>query len=235
MGLIAAGVGFVYVMFFSKLLEIRDISFNGLNTVSPEEFEDKINARLDQKIFGYLSRRNNLLLGVDSDNLEKEISSSYPIFKSVKVQKNLPHNLVFSFEERKPVGIWCVANECRYFDNEMQTWGPAVRSSGFLMLTVSDERSGGGEFNIDKDFFDAILQASSDASTHTIRSVGIPEGSFNEFRVYTDQSFYIIYSLDSSVKDQSEILSIFLKEKSKDSNFQPQYIDLRIEGRIYFK
>jgi len=237
----AAGAGLVYILFFSKFLEVRDISFNGLSTVSAEEFEEKINARLDQKMFGFFPRRSNLFLGLNSENLEDEISSAYPVFKSVKVEKDIPHGLIINFEERKPAGIWCarlpdrqVGLECRYFDNEMATWGPAAKTSGFLMLTVNDERLG-DEFKIEKSFFDAIGQVVVGLSGPTIKSIIIPENSFDEFRVYTDRSFYIVFSLDSNIKDQLEVLKIFLEEKSKTPGFNPQYLDLRIEGRIYFK
>ena len=63
----------------------------------------------------------------------------------------------------------------------------------------------------------------------------IPENSFDEFRVYTDRGFYLIFSLDSNIKNQTDVLRIFLDEKSKDPNFNPQYLDLRIDGRIYYK
>ena len=116
----------------------------------------------------------------------------------------------------------------------MQTWGPAVRSSGFLLLTVEDSRPR-EDFGIDADFFRAIREAAVGLSGLTVRSVAIPEDSFDEFRVHTDKSFYLIFSLGSNIKNQLEILKIFLEEKAKDANFNPQYIDLRIEDRIYFK
>ena len=68
-----------------------------------------------------------------------------------------------------------------------------------------------------------------------IKSVVIPENSLNEFRVYTDRSFYLVFSLDSNIKGQAEVLKIFLDERAKDPNFNPQYLDLRIGGRIYLK
>ena len=139
----------------------------------------------------------------------------------------------------------------------MQTWGPATRSSGFILLTIEDNRSR-DVFAVDKDFFKAIKEVVSDLPD-SIKSIVIPENSFDEFRVYTDKSFYIIFSLEAGVGDQLETLRIFLEDKSKlgvgsrrgegpsgagtphkggnsvDPGFAPQYVDLRIKGRVYYK
>src|SRR3989344_1536264 len=52
--------GLIYLFFFSKLFDIREVSFNGLDTVSSEEFKRKIEERLNQKILGYLPQRNDI-------------------------------------------------------------------------------------------------------------------------------------------------------------------------------
>jgi cell division septal protein FtsQ len=219
--LILIAGGGAYLVFFTDKLEIKDITITGLNTIE----QDVVLAQVG-------SQTRNIIL-FDSRELEAGLLSQYPVFKSIRVSKEFPHKLTVDVIERKPAGIWCVIEDCRYFDDEIKTWGPAVKSSGFLLLTVNDERL--GEFNIDKEFFDAIRQVAAGLSNPTIRSVSIPEGSFDELRIYTDKSFYIIFSLDSNIKDQLEVLKIFLDERSKDPGFSPQYLDARIDGRIYFR
>ena len=216
----------------------------------------EINRRLDHKKFGYLRIGRNILF-FDGDVLEANILASNPVLKSVDMKRKLPHKIILDIVEREPAGIWCAglrvgsrrgegpnevgtpqkagnSVECRYFDKEMNTWGPAARSSGFLFLTIEDMRSR-EKFNIEEDFFRSINEVAGGLPGLTVKTVTIPENSFDEFRVYTDKGFYVVFSLDSDLKNQLEVLRIFLAEKAEDLGFNPQYIDLRIDGRVYFK
>ena len=230
-GIVAILVGVVYFLFFSSLFDVREVSFNGLDTVSSDEFRGKINEQLDQKVFKYLSHRNNIFF-VKTHNLEIEFASTYPIFKSVNVQRKLLHGLVLDFLERKPIGIWCFISSCSYFDNEKVLWGQTAKSSGFIFLTVEDDRQTSNK-QIDDEFFNPIMEVAKSMAGE-IKNIMIPLNSFNEFRVYT-ANYYLIFTTDSDIQNQLDVLKIFMKEKAKDPNFNPQYIDLRIDGRVYYK
>lgn len=225
--------GGTYFLFFTDNLEIKDITINGLQTIDRDIVLAEINEQFNHKKFGHLQTKKNILF-FDAEILEADLLSANPVLKSVQAGKHLPHKLVVDVIEREPSGIWCANSECRYFDEEIQTWGSAVRSSGFLLLTVEDSRPR-DNFGIDADFFHAIQEVVANLSQPTIKSIVIPEHSFDEFWVYTDKSFYLIFSQETDIGSQLEVLKIFLEEKSKDPNFNPQYIDLRIEGRIYYK
>src|SRR3989344_7482854 len=131
--------GLIYLLFFSRLFDIREVSFNGLDTISSDELSEKIDENITQKILKYLPRRNKIFF-VDTKQFENEFASEYPVFKSVDVQRKLLHGLVFNFLERKPAGVWCFINDCRYFDNDKVLWGQTAKSSGFIFLTVEDDR-----------------------------------------------------------------------------------------------
>ncbi len=231
-GIVAVVVGLVYFLFFSHLFDVREVSFNGLDTVNSNEFRGKIDESLNQKILKYLPRRNNIFF-LNTRNFKTEFASAYPIFKSIKVQKKLFHGLVFNFLERKPAGIWCFKNDCSYFDNDKVLWGQPTKSSGFIFLTIEDKRDRPNR-QIDDEFFKPAMEVAKNLSGE-IKNITIPENSFNEFHAYTSQGYYIIFSTDSDIKNQLDILKIFMNDKIKDSNFHPQYINLRIDGRVYYK
>ena len=220
--------GGVYFLFFTDKLEIKNITINGLETLDRDLIMTEVN------------KQSKNILFFDGDDVEANLLVINPVLKTIQAKKVYPHNIEIDVLERKPAGIWCargheaIAGECRYFDLEMKTWGNAAKSSGFLFLTIGDRRLREG-FEIDKEFFDAINELTANLSGVMIKSVVIPENSLDEFRVYTDRSFYLVFSLDSSIKGQVEVLKIFLDERAKDPNFNPQYLDLRIDGRIYLK
>lgn len=229
--------GGTYFLFFTEKLEIKDITINGLETLDREIVIAEVNRQLDYKKFGYLHTRRNILF-FDGSALEANVLASNPVLKSVDMNRKLPHKIILDVMERKPVGIWCSAAECRFFDDEMNTWGPAARSSGFLFLTVEDMRSR-EKFSIEEDFFRSINEVARELPGLIVKTVTIPENSFDEFRIYTNKDFYLTFSFGANIKNQLEVLKIFLEEKSKDpppvGGFNPQYIDLRIEGRVYYK
>ena len=51
LGTIAVVAGLIYLLFFSRLFDVREVSFNGLDTVSSDEVRGKIDENLNQKKF----------------------------------------------------------------------------------------------------------------------------------------------------------------------------------------
>jgi hypothetical protein len=241
-GTVAVVAGIIYLLFFSRLFDIREVSFNGLDTVGSDIFRAKIDENLNQKILKFLPRRDNIFF-VNTGNFEKEFTSVYPVFRSVNIQRKLFHGLVLNFLERKPVGVWCfntlTGASCSYFDNDKALWGQPAKSSGFIFLTVDDQRMvrpgspQETDLKINDEFFKPIMEVAKSMSGE-INNIVIPVDSFNEFRVYTSD-YYIIFATDSDIQNQLDILKIFLNDKKGDPNFHPQYIDLRIDGRVYHK
>lgn len=246
LGTVVVVAGLIYLLFFSNLFDVREVSFNGLYTVSSDVFKVKIDESLNQKILKYLPLRNNIFF-FSTSNFENEFASTYPIFKSVNIQKKLLHGLVLNFLERKPAGVWCFAStdstgssqagsvqvgHCQYFDEDKVLWGQPGKSSGFIFLTIEDNRQTESR-QIDNEFFEPIMEVAK-SMLGEIKNIIIPADSFNEFRVYTTD-YYIIFTTDSDILNQIDVLKIFMKDKNGDPNFHPQYIDLRIDGRVYYK
>ncbi|MDO8686789.1 MAG: hypothetical protein Q7K11_01090, partial [Candidatus Berkelbacteria bacterium] len=135
LGTVVVVAGIIYLLFFSRMFDIREVSFNGLDTISSDVFRVKIDENLNQKILAYLPRKNNIFF-MNTGKFEKEFVSEYPVFKSVNIQRKLLHGLVLNFLERKPAGIWCFKDSgCSYFDNNKVLWGQPAKSSGFIFLT----------------------------------------------------------------------------------------------------
>ena len=219
-------------VFFYNFFDVRGVTLEGLKTIDSEELKNRIDERLQDKYFGYLPRKNNLFF-LNLDNLKAEILSQYPILESLEIEKKLPHELILKFKERAALGIWCFTNsECVYFDSELNIWGSAAKSTGFLIVTIHDQRDSKEE--IDKEYFDAVKPLLNNSKLPvTIKDVTIPAKSFRNFQINTAEGYYVLMSLDSNIADQIQALGIFLEDQ--DAGFNPLYIDLRINGRVYYK
>ena len=238
-GLAIAIVGFIlYFLFFSGLLEIKEISVSGIDKVGNKEFHDKLNKRLNFKWLGLLERQKNVLF-FNSDAFKAEVFAAFPEIKEISINKKPPHTLNIDVTERTTAGIWCFISSCKYFDKEGITWGEAAKSSGFLILAVDDLRP--GPQSIDLKLLSNVMLISEQLKKNDIfvSKFTIPENFIGDFDAATSRGYGLLFSTGSDIKSQLEVLEIFLAEKNGDlppaGGFKPQYIDLRINGRVYYK
>ena len=239
MGLIALAAilgGTGYLLFFSKAFDIREVTLVGLKTLDYSNLQAEIQSIVESKKFKYIQLRKNILF-FDDEALKNKFLSENPVLSGVEIKKKYRHGIEVNFNERTAVGIWCFGDKgCRYFDDEGVSWGDAIKSSGFLFTVINDLR-GGDSATIDKEFLEGITKAIAGVKGlgFTIKESSIPNGSVNDFHLSTEKGYNLMFSFDSNIDEQVAVLKIFLDNKPKDGSFKPQYIDLRIDGREYYK
>lgn len=238
-GLAMAIVGFLlYLLFFSGLLEIKDVSVSGLNKVGGDEFNEELNERLNSKWLGLVEHQKNVLF-FDSDAFMAEILSAFPEIENMSVKREPPHTLNIGVMERATAGIWCFVDGCKYFDKEGVSWGGAAKSSGFLILIVDD--LGPNIKEINRELLSGIMFILERLKKDEIfiNKFIIPDKFIGDFSAFTSGGYELLFSADSDIRRQLEVLEIFLAEKKDNpppaGGFKPQYIDLRINGRVYHK
>jgi len=238
-GVILAGaVG--YVLFFAPYFQIESFSFYGLKTVDQKEIEPVLDSVIKDNVFQIfkslqIQQQKNILF-FNSDVLGKKILALFPVIKSLEIKKDGFHKIIFNFLEREPRGVWCFNQICRYFDEEGVLWGQAARSSGVLLLNINDLRPEQGQISqLEPDFLNSILKVFDGLNRLGIKISGIEisPDSIGDYKVYTASGYFVILNKDSNINGQINILRIFLAEKSE--NFKPAHLDLRIEGRVYYK
>lgn len=239
--MIALGVGVAgffggigYFALFSSSLEIQQINVSGLKKVDAKVIDERIQEQLNRTWLSYAKPQKNIFL-FDGDGLRASLLAQFPALKDVTIDKDPMHAITFTFVEREPLGIWCFKNDCRYFDDEGALWGQPVRSSGFLLLTVNDQRE--RDKSIDLEFLEAVKHVHRGfQGIHVgLRNVTIPADRLREFQADTSKGYPVMMSLDSDLEKQMQVFRIFIEKKAADKNFRPQYVDLRIDGRIYYK
>lgn len=236
-----------YLLFFTPYLQITDISVNGLRTIAPEEVESLMDsvpigrqAAIFQNIFSVFKfinvRQQKNIIFFNVDTAQDKILAQFPVIKSVEIRKDYPHKLIFDFVERNPIGTWCFDAGCHYFDSDGVLWGKALKSSGPLLLTIEDKR---GDTDTSDRIESNLLESINTIITGlanigiVVKKIEIPAGSINDLKVHTAEGYYILTDSSSNMAQQLDTLRIFLKNKGAD--FHPEYIDIRIEGRVYYK
>lgn len=237
--LVVVGAG-IYVLFFARLLDVREVRIE-VRGDHGEELGQAINDWLDDDFLKIKKRNNTLILS--SDTLATDLMALFPRMDFLNVEKELPHILLISGQERSSAGIWCVVKQdrCFHFDKNGVAFADTGQSSGFLILNVNDSRERSvklGESVAEKIWLDNMIKSRNLIVTTGVVVSGfvVPQDSLEEFHAQTTEGWKIMFSTSTDIEKQINALGIFLREKiNKNDRSELEYIDLRVQDRIYYK
>lgn len=212
--------GLAYLLFFSPIFKIKNIEVVGTSEnvqISLENFKDK-----------------NIFL-VDTNQFVSEITAVNPQFLEVKVLRGIPNILRVIFKERNSEVVW-QSKDNFYF----------VDSDGVAFKKVAKEQARSYPLIIDNQGLD--VKAPSDVSSpsfidfvknlsnYAFDDLKISHFEINEtiFQIdaVTNKKIKIIFDTTRSISDQKEA---FEKIYSEHKNEIKEYIDVRVEGMVYYK
>lgn len=145
-------------------------------------------------------------------------------------------------KDEQEIGIICKQDtgNCFYFNKDGIIFRDAPQTSGSLINLIKDYSSKDyklGDKILDKSITDIILQIRDDL----LGKIGLRVSSFDiesypveKLRVVTNESWYILFNLKRDIKSQLLALKVALDEKIQN-RMSLEYVDLRIENRIYYK
>lgn len=233
--LIIGGIG--YALFYTPWLRVTEVTFEGLTDGHQSEVEKIVNDVLNYKILGIPIGRD--IFFVRSGSLTADLVSQFSFLNNVSVQKKYFHTLKITATERRAEGVWCFGSDCRYFDHNGVTFGQAIQSSGVLLLNVDDMRAQSASVSlatVGQRFLKAIQTVVPILTSQgvKVKNITIPIGTYTEFDMLVS-NYLIKFSLDSNLQNQLDIFHIFRTQKMATGALRPQYIDLRFDGRVYYK
>ncbi len=230
---------FVYLLFYSPLLQITTIEIQGTDAETAKVLDEKyVRWQLGQRRF-WVFRQSNILLFSTSwliENIEKEYS-----FESLTINKKTPHSLHVTIKEKEPELIWTTDNTSFYISekgivsskvNDTQT------IEGFkTVFDQSNEVVRPGDMVLPPEKISFIINAInrvSDFTVFEIDSFTIPHRLSSQFSAQTTEGYAIYFDMTKDLSNQI----VKLKEVFTDSDRlrnPEEYIDLRIGDRVYIK
>lgn len=232
-------LGFIYLILFSPYIKIKDISIIGNQAVLSEDLYSEVEKVRNRKILGILDVHQNYLF-FDTEEVRNNIIIRFPVIRSVDIKKPAYNSFVFEITERKPIGTWCFSASdweiCKFFDEEGGLWGETAKSQGSVLLSVIDEEGEVPNNNrLDEEVFLTFknLTYNLTGTTRPLSIIFMANG-LGDIKVNTAAGFYILFN-KRGIEDQIRDLKIFLTDKESDPTFKPEYLDLRVSGRVYFK
>lgn len=240
--LLLAYVVFLLILLFSGLLlsplfKVKIVEVSGAKEINPDE----IRANVEHK---------NLLF-ITVSGLKKDLAEKFPQIAQMNIEKKLfEKTIIISLTEREKLGIVCKAvtnenneeniGECFYIDKTGTIFKNAPQTSGSLVLLIKDFSL--EEFSLGKEMFSPqAMNAITDLRDNLYAQTGAKPLWFafltyppQEIKLMTSEGWYVFFDLSRDAKNQLSILKTALTEKIPDRT-KLEYIDLRIEGRIYYK
>jgi len=223
----------VYFLFFSPYLFAANVKFEGFENISEQKALAVVEGYRDARYWGVQPYRNTYLF--QTAKMELRLLEAFPSLESVTVEKAYPRTLLIQGKERNPIGVWCLKNDCKYFDAVGTVWGKAIPSTGGLLAVIHDERA---EPGVEKKIISIsqLLVERLPLYGIAIQRIEIPEDVPEELHILTTKPYIVQFALNGDIEKQLNVLRIFLDQKRTDPAFNPQhYIDLRIADRVYYK
>lgn len=228
--------GLGYFLIFAPYFQVSSVEAEGFSSDHTKAILDLVGDQISRRFVFLPIGRSSLF--IHGGSLAEEITATLPFVQEVTVEKPSHRSLKVIGKERKTIGTWCFKEDCFLFDKEGKILEKSSRSSGYLLLAVRDEKNNvSGVGNIDRKYFGPVFEINSIINNLGMKTkeILIPQRPENEIQVSTSKYGSVLFSLDFSITEQGKILGIFLADKERDPTFNPQRLDLRIKGRVYYK
>lgn len=229
--------GSIWFFFKAPFFNVSKIEIAGNSAVSENDILDLMRpAVLDHSFWKSVLGFNNILVW------PRTLSTSdllfMPMVKSLEVTKNYrSRSLVVDVSERVAIGIWCVGQDCWWFDKDGFIFKRAIAGEGSLISTVHDYSGSklGLNSKILPDEFIAnavsIFRVLS-ASGLSIKEIALQDLSLREMEITTYDGPKIYFSLSFPADQALQVIKGF---SSKAGFKNMNYLDFRVENKLYYK
>jgi len=236
-----------YLLFFSPFLDVDSIAVDGNKEIPSEQIVEKANGAIEGKYWGYLSKRNFLL--VSKNAINSQLKSSFNRLEISSIEKKFPRTIFIKVKERQPELVWCSGGVCYLADKNGLIYSGAnatdeqINKERFLVAIDDNARPVEiGKNTLGENFIkylkeiDAVLVNdlgfSIDGKYHT------PALSSQEIIVKIKEGEGWTLKLSSLISpgETKKILeTVFEKDLSGDKRIRLEYLDLRVKGKVYYK
>jgi len=230
---ILSACGFVYLLIFSQIFQVKEIDISGNSIISNEQLLKVIEPSIRKQI---IWETKSIFL-IDLNKIEQEILKQFPEIENIELKRRLPELLISEVKERQVfAAIRLPSGKIFNVDKYGIAFEERQRQND-LLVDFSDEK----EFVFGENVIDAEkLKAISEIKKSLQKRLDIETEELlflnDRLNVTTSQGFKIYFGFTSDVEDQIFNLEMLGKEKLKMEELQNlEYIDLRFGDKVFYK
>lgn len=215
--------GLVYFFLFSNYFKIQNIYIEGA-----QDLEPKVSEIINQRV----AQKSNIFLFRDSA-VEKELSDKFSAFSRVRITKGIPNAIKAEFEKRQAVLVCVISAKEYLIDDE----GVAFTNGEIPDNLARIEKNEDIQVNdkvFTRDFVVFVKELWEKFPTKSYLKIDHIQVAETEFviDVYSEKGWKAIFNTTKSLGKQLDNLVLILPEIGDQ---KIEYIDLRLEEKIYYK
>ena len=238
-----AAVG--YILFFSPYLQINQLFLGGVEELDYEKVIAEINYNLDDKYLKVIPRNNFVLISIN--HLRNDLMEKFRKIESVEAEKIFPGTITIKIKERKALMLWCSGGPCYIVDEKGYAYSgadfnsPEIKENNLIrLIDVSARPVTLGEKNLNPEFVQFTFGIRDKLGEELGISIGdeyfTKSAVAEEVQIKTNEGWDIYFSSQLSLDRSIVTLKLFLDDKiNNDDKSKLEYIDLRVEDKVYYK
>lgn len=245
---LVSGIGYFFI--FSKFFKIKNISVSGNDYIVGAAIIGGLKDVLNQEKFIVL--KNDNINFFDIDDAKTDLMLAFPRIEEISLEKKYPSSIKISIKEKEISEILCKGDKnsdsqkeeydskCYFIDKNGVAFDEAAQTQGFLILKIIDKR--GQDFGLNSkalnkefvDFVGVIRKKFKSALSQNIKWFVLEHPAQREVVAVVD-NWRIIFDIEGSPEKQLFVLKEVIDKEIKDQKNNLEYVDLRIDGRAYYK
>lgn len=214
-------IGGGYLLYYSSFFEIKKIIING--QLKPEIEESLFKLKGENIIF------------FSPAKYEKEISQKFPEISDFQMIRGLPDTLKINFQDQTPKLVWETQEKLYLVEGHGKIFKESSEFSSLPVVKDNKDLSVNlGQQVVSENFENFVLALFNDLPPIVNAVIDHFEINDTIFQVdaKTSSGLKIIFDTTRSAADQLTDLETFLLSYKNEAK---EYIDLRVEGRVYYQ
>ncbi len=230
--------GLIFV-FFSPVFVINDVAVIGNHHLSPEDVRETVDNALHENSSLFLPVGHIFFL--NKADLTYVVKKELPLVDEIEFQRKLPNILKVKIKERNSAFIWQTRNKYYYVDRNGYAYLGISKQEhkDSKLITLKDQAKLDVELGdkvVTSNFVDFIKVLTIDFEPKVkvpIQEIVLPLTTM-EIRVITTEGWQAYFDTARPANAQIKRLTLVLKQIIKPRE-QLQYIDLRLNDRVFYK
>ena len=228
--------GLIYLLFFSPLFEIKEVSINGLEKIKSDSIAKILSEYRGERRWLFLSNNNFWLF--DAAAVESRLGQKY-FFEKLEIKKKFPAAVTISLEEKISAVNWLTNNFCYHLD--MTGMVIEYCDSATQNMTIKDGANRAAEIGqpaITREELVYLVEISDQFGMRTknqFRTKQIEKfGNLFDFIQETGPILRFNYNLTAA--EQIQRLGSLLEQPDFVASMSDmKYIDLRFGEKVYYQ
>lgn len=232
-----------YVLLFSPYLKIQAISIHGIKELDYDAVTAKTASVIQGKYLKIIPKDNYFL--VSKRKMSKNLTEEFKKIKLVKIKKMFPGAISIEIKERDSLILWCSGGPCYIIDESGFAYtssdldAPEVVQNNLIQIIDTSARPVEiGEKILNEEYVLYLLALREKIKKNDLKVSEqwyTPSLVADEVEIETSYGWRVYFSSKINPDRALRTLKAFLDGEIDDKRERLEYVDLRIENKVFYR